>query len=109
MGHSVMGLDTSPSTSRTKPVNIRSPEKFCLGSPAPSDAIACNKSMASDTPSPTVDVDSQSSADFDKEAMQRIWNDLESTRNCIPVESEDQKYDSDSDDSIDYSSQTMPG
>jgi len=58
--------------------------------------------MASDTPSPTVDVDSQSSADFDKEAMQRIWNDLESTRNCIPVESEDQKYDSDSDDSIDY-------
>jgi hypothetical protein len=52
--------------------------------------------------SPTVDVDPQASGDYDEEAMQRIWDELDTIRQCMPVESADPKYESDSEDSVDY-------
>lgn len=58
--------------------------------------------MVADASSPTVDVDAQSSGDCDEEAMQRIWDELDTIRHCMPVESVDPKYESDSEDSDDY-------
>jgi len=55
--------------------------------------------VAADPLSPTVDVDPQSSADYDDAAMQRIWDTI---RHCMPVESSNPAYASDSDDSDDY-------
>lgn len=101
MGHPLMGIETPPSTSRTKPVNIQSPEKFTL-SPAASDASACKLSEASDLNPLRIDNYTGSSVDSDDVIMQRIWDDLDTIKQCMPVDQAEQKYESDSDDVDDY-------